>query len=187
MAARLREHATYEDLLQVPDNMVAELIEGELYASPRPTMPHADAVTELASVLRTAFGRRGTGGWHILFEPELHLGRNVLVPDLAGWRVERVPVMPRTPAISIVPDWVCEAISPSSGRLDRLKKMPIYSREGVGHAWIVDPDLQTVEVFRGESDGWHLIATHGENEVVRAAPFEEIEIDLALLWGTPPA
>jgi Uma2 family endonuclease len=184
MAARLREHATYEDLLQVPDNMVAELIEGELYASPRPAIPHADATSELLSILRTAFGRRGAGSWHIFFEPEIQLGRNVLVPDLAGWRVERLPVMPRTPAIPIVPDWVCEMISPTSGRLDRLKKMPTYARERVGHAWIVDPDLRTLEVFCGEPGGWQ-VATHGENEVVRAAPFEEIEIDLALLWGAP--
>jgi len=94
---------------------------------------------------------------------------------------------PKNHIFDIVPDWVCEVISPSSGRLDRLKKMPIYAREGVGHAWIIDPDLQTLEVFRGEGDGWHLLATHGENEVVRVVPFEEIEINLAYLWGPPPA
>lgn len=189
MAARLREHATYEDLLRVPENMVAELIEGELYASPRPAGPHTNTASSLGFLLGPPFqfGSGGPGGWWIFDEPELHFDRNVLVPDLGGWRRERMPQFPQNHIFDIVPDWVCEVISPSSGRLDRLKKMPIYARVGVGHAWIIDPDLQTLEVFRHGGDGWHLVATHGENEVVRAAPFDEIEINLALLWGAPPA
>ena len=189
MASRLREHATYEDLLRVPENMVAELIEGELYASPRPAGPHTNASSALGFFLGPPFqfGRGGPGGWWIHDEPELHFGRNVLVPDLGGWRRERMPVFPQNHIFDVVPDWICEVISPSSGHLDRLKKMPIYAREGVGYAWLIDPDLQTLEVFRGEADGWHLVATHGEAEVVRVPPFEEIEIDLALLWGAPPA
>jgi Uma2 family endonuclease len=189
MAARLREHATYEDLVRVPDNMVAELIEGELYASPRPAGPHTNAASALGFFIGPPFqfGNGGPGGWWIYNEPELHFGRNVLVPDLAGWRRERMPQFPQDHVFDVVPDWVCEVISPSSGRLDRLKKMPIYARENVGYAWIVNPDLQTLEVFRGEGDGWHLVATHGETEVVRVPPFEEIEINLAFLWGAPPA
>jgi len=187
MAARLREHATYEDLLQVPDNMVAELIEGELYASPRPAIPHADATSELVSILRTAFGRRGTGGWHIVFEPELHLGRNVLVPNLAGWRVEHLPVMPRTPAISIVPDCVCEVLSHSTARIDRGKKLPIYAKHGVSHAWIIDVDEQYLEVKRLVDGRWSDIAIFTGGDKVRAEPFEAIEIDMTLVWGPAPA
>jgi Uma2 family endonuclease len=189
MAARIREHATYEDLLQVPDNMVAELIEGELFASPRPAGPHTNASSALGFFLGPAFqfGRGGPGGWWIFDEPELHFARNVLVPDLGAWRRERMPEYPQNHIFLIVPDWVCEVISPSSGRLDRLKKMPIYARESVGHAWIVDPSQQTLEAYRVEPNGWHLLGTHGENEVARIAPFEEIEIDLALLWGAPPS
>ena len=187
MAARVREHATYEDLLQVPDTMVAELIEGELYASPRPAMPHADAASELVSILRTAFGRRGSGGWHIVFEPELHLERNVLVPDIAGWRVERVPVMPRTAAISIPPDWVCEVLSHSTARIDRAKKLPIYAHHGVAHAWLVDVDEQYLEVKRLIDGRWSDIAIFTGADKVRAEPFEAIEIDMTLVWGPPPA
>lgn len=189
MAARLREHATYDDLLQVPDNMVAELIEGELYASPRPAGPHTVSASALGGFLMSPFqfGRGGPGGWWILDEPELHFGRNVLVPDLGGWRRERMPDIPQNHVFSVVPDWICEVISPSSGRLDRMKKMPIYAREGVAYAWIVDPLQQTLEVFRNEENDWRWPATYGENAVVRIPPFEEIEIDLALLWGAPPS
>jgi Uma2 family endonuclease len=187
MAARLREHATYEDLLKVPENMIAELIEGELFASPRPGMPHADAVTELGSLLRTAFGRRGSANWHILFEPELHLGRNVLVPDLAGWRTERVPVLPHTPSISIEPDWVCEVLSHSTARIDRGMKLPIYAQHGVAHAWIVDVDQQYLEVKRLVDGRWSDVAVFTGAAKIRAEPFESIEIDTTLLWGAPPA
>lgn len=189
MTALVREHATYEDLMQVPENMVAELIDGQLYASPRPAGPHTNAASAMGFFLGPAyqFGRGGPGGWWIFTEPELHLGRNVLVPDLGGWRRERMPEFPQDHVFAIPPDWICEVISPSSGRLDRMKKMPIYAREGVAHAWIVDPLQQMVEVFANDGETWRVIATHGENEVVRIAPFEEIEIELPLLWGAPPA
>ena len=189
MAARVREHATYEDLLEVPDNMVAELIEGELFASPRPAGPHTNAASALGFFLGPAFqfGRGGPGGWWIFMEPEVHFGRNVLVPDLGGWRRERMPQFPQNHVFAVVPDWICEVISPSSGRLDRMKKMPIYAREGVSYAWLVDPLQQMLEVFRNEESGWRVEITHGENDVVRIPPFEEIEIDLALLWGAPPS
>lgn len=189
MAARLREHATYEDLLQVPENMVAELIEGELFASPRPAGPHNRASSRLGFILGPPYdlARGGPGGWWLVNEPEIHFARNVLVPDLAGWRRERMPEIPQNHVYSIVPDWVCEVVSPSSGRLDRIKKMPVYAREGVGHAWIVDPLQQTLEVFANAGDTWRVVATHSENEIVRIPPFEEIEIDLTLLWGAPPS
>lgn len=187
MAARVREHATYEDLLRVPDTMVAELIEGELYASPRPAVPHADATSDLLAVLRTQFGARGRGGWHIVFEPELHLGRNVLVPDLAGWRVERMPVLPKTPAIAMPPDWVCEVLSHSTARIDRAKKLPVYAHHGVAWAWLVDVDEQYLEVKRLIDGRWSDIAIFTGTDNVRAEPFEEIEIDMTFVWGPPPA
>jgi Uma2 family endonuclease len=188
MTALVREHATYEDLMKVPDNMVAELIEGELYASPRPAGPHTNAASALGAFLMPPFqfGRGGPGGWWILDEPELHLRHDVLVPDLAGWRRERMPEIPDGHIFDIVPDWVCEVISPSSRALDRMKKMPIYLREGVPYLWIIDPSAQLLDVFKSEETRWVLEATHGRNEVARVAPFDEIEIDLALLWGAPP-
>jgi Uma2 family endonuclease len=189
MTALVREHATYEDLMQVPDNMVAELIDGQLYASPRPAGPHTNAASALGFFLGPAyqFGRGGPGGWWIHVEPELHFGRNVLVPDISGWRRERMPQFPQNHVFAICPDWVCEVVSPSSGRLDRIRKMPIYAREGVGHAWLVEPLQQTLEVFANDGESWRVIATHGENEVARIPPFEQVEIDLTLLWGAPPS
>jgi Uma2 family endonuclease len=189
MAARVREHATYEDLVRLPENVVGELIDGELYASPRPAAPHAIASSGLGFALGPTFqwGKGGPGGWWIIDEPELHLGRNVLVPDLAGWRRERMPDLPHNHIFSIVPDWICEVTSTSSGRLDRLKKMPLYARADVDYAWIVEPHQQTTEAYRRQDDSWFLLSTYGEDPLVRIEPFEAIEIDLSLLWGAPPA
>ena len=188
MAARVREHATYEDLLQVPENMIAELIDGEVYASPRPGYRHASAASELLTVLRWHLGRPGRGGgWHLVFEPELHLADNVLIPDLAGWRVDRVPLMPDTAAISIVPDWVCEVLSVSTARIDRGKKMPLYARHRVPYAWIVDLDLQVLEVKRLNGSVYEDAATFIGDGVVHAEPFEELEINLRDVWGPLPA
>jgi Uma2 family endonuclease len=188
MAARVREHATYEDLLRLPDNMVGELIGGELFASPRPTGPHTNASSALGFALGPTFqwGQGGPGGWWIFDEPELHLGRNVLVPDLAGWRRERMPEYPKSHIFSIVPDWICEVTSPSSGRLDRLKKMPVYARGDVEYAWIVDPEQQTIEAFQRDGDRWTLLNTYGEDAIVRIEPFDAIEINLTLIWGPLP-
>jgi Uma2 family endonuclease len=188
MSARIREHATYQDLLKVPENMVAELIDGELFASPRPRIRHADAEAELLTVIRSAFGRRptGSGGWQILIEPELHFGHDVLVPDIAGWRTERVGrEIPDVAAMKLAPDWICEILSPSTARLDRAKKLPIYAREAVGHAWLVDVNEQYLEVKRLENGKWTDIAIFTADETVRAEPFEAIEIDITYVWGPP--
>lgn len=188
MAARLRERATYEDLIAVPENMIAELIDGELYASPRPAGPHTRAASRLGIVIGAPFdlGNGGPGGWWILDEPECHFGRDVLVPDLAGWRKERMPELPKNHVFSIVPDWVCEVISPSSGRLDRTKKMPVYAQAGVRFAWIIDPDQQVLEVRTLSEGKWESRDYSGE-EPLRVPPFEEIEIDFSLIWGPSPA
>jgi len=185
MAARVREHATYEDLIRLPENMVGELIEGELYASPRPAGPHTVTASGLGFALGPSFqwGRGGPGGWWILDEPELHLGRNVLVPDLAGWRKERMPQIPKNHIFSVPPDWVCDVTSPSSGRIDRLKKMPLYARDEVQHIWIVEPEQQTIEAYRLQGAGWFLFGAYGEEPTARIEPFDAVEIDLTLLWG----
>ena len=133
--------ATYEDLLKVPDHLVAEIVEGELYTSPRPGSRHVLASSVLGAHILTNFqGGGGAGGWWILDEPELHLGPNVLVPDIGGWRRERMPQLLDTAAFELAPDWVCEVISPSTGRLDRVRKLPAYARHAVGHAWLIDPE-----------------------------------------------
>jgi Uma2 family endonuclease len=183
--ARVKRPATYEDLVALPENLVGEIVDGELYASPRPASPHAVAAAALGEELGPPFkrGRGGPGGWFILFEPELHIGGQVMVPDLAGWRRERMPVVPDVPFFEMAPDWVSEVISPATATLDRHRKMPHYLRAGVRHIWIVDPIAKMLEVYRSESERWTLIATHSDGDKVRAEPFDAIEIDLAILWA----
>jgi Uma2 family endonuclease len=177
-----RERATYADLEALPEHVVGELIDGELYASPRPANPHAMASSVLGMKLGGAFHRGGPGGWILLNKVELHLGEDVLVPDIAGWRRERMPRMPRTVGFTLAPDWVCEVLSPSTSRLDRKAKLPVYAREGVRHVWFVDPDTRTLEVLRLDGAHHSPLATHTGTARVRAEPFEALELELATLW-----
>jgi Uma2 family endonuclease len=176
--------ATYEDLLRVPDHLVAELIDGELYTSPRAAPRYLNVTTSLGADLNVGFqrGRGGPGGWWILDEPELHLMEQILVPDIAGWQRERLPVLPDAPAIDIAPDFVCEVQSPGTARFDRVKKLPVYAKHGVQHVWLVDPSTRTLEVLRLEDGRWILAGNYSDNDVVRAEPFEAGEIELGALW-----
>lgn len=184
---RTRRPATYEDLLKVPDHLVAEILDGELHVSPRPAPRHTDASSGLGGFLRGPFdrGRGGPGGWRILDKPELHLGRDVIVPDLAGWRRDRLPALPAEAYFSVSPDWVCEVVSPSTAAIDRVKKLTIYAREQVRHAWMIDPVARTLEVLRLENGRWTIVSTWSGMETVPAEPFEAIDLDLSLLWEEP--
>lgn len=186
-AQRLPE-ATYENLLKVPGNQIGQILAGELVVLPRPSGPHAVAASILGGDLSGPFhrGRGGPGGWWILFEPEIHLGAQVVVPDLAGWRRQRLPTYPRTPFVDQSPDWVCEILSDSTRGIDRVRKMPIYAAYQVQHAWLIDPDAQTLEVFSLNSGRWTLIATFEGAAQVQAAPFDEVVIELAALWDLGP-
>jgi Uma2 family endonuclease len=176
---------TYEDVLSAPENVVAEIVNDVLYTHPRPRTIHSQAASTLGEELGPPFkrGRNGPGGWMLLDEPELHLGRAILVPDLAGWRRERLPELPDAPFLTVAPDWVCEVLSPSTEQLDRAEKLPLYARQGVAHAWLVNPEVRTLEVLRLDGATFRLISTHREGDRVRAEPFEAFELDLALLWA----
>jgi Uma2 family endonuclease len=173
--------------VKLPDNLVAEILDGELHASPKPAPPHVVAGSSLGFALGGPYfqGRGGPGGWWILDEPEMHLGADVLVPDVAGWRKTRMPHRPETAYFPLAPDWICEILSPSTEVIDRARKLAVYAREGVAHAWLVDPALQTLEVFRLETGRWVLLGTHVGDAVVRAEPFIEIDLELRLLWSEP--
>jgi Uma2 family endonuclease len=181
-----KKPATYEDIEALPVGWVGEIIEEELVASPRPAMGHARVAAVLNTELGGPFdlGRGGPGGWWLFVEPEVHLGRNVLVPDLAGWRRERLPQPPASdaPYMTVAPDWVCEVLSPSTQAVDRKRKLPLYHREGVAHLWLVDPLARTLEVLRREPGGWLLVATFGGDESVRAEPFDAVVLALESLW-----
>jgi Uma2 family endonuclease len=179
--------ATYEDLVKLPDHLVAEIVDGELHATPRPAFAHVRAGSSLGVVIGGPYdhGHGGPGGWWILDELELHLGTDVLVPDLAGWRKTRMPHRPETAYVALAPDWVCEILSPSTAVVDRARKLAIYAREAVAYAWLIDPALQTLEVLRLEGGRWVILGTHAGNDVVRVEPFGEIDIELRLLWSEP--
>ena len=186
MVKPLARPATYEDLLALPAHVVGELVGGELQVSPRPGPRHAIAAAAISEELGPPFkrGRGGPGGWMILPGPELHLGRDVIVPDLAGWRRERMPEVPiDRPYLVLSPDWACEAQSPSTARLDRTGKRALYARERVAHLWYVDAEAQTLEVLRLDGDTYRVVLAAGGDERVRAEPFDAIELDLAILWA----
>jgi Uma2 family endonuclease len=173
--------------MQVPDHKVAEIIDGELIVSPRPASPHAHAAAVIGADLVGPFHREpgtpaGPGGWWILPEPELHLETDVLVPDWAGWRRQRLPILRNVPFFTLVPDWACEILSPGTARIDRGRKMGIYAREGVSHLWFVDPLLRTLEINRLENGQWMVLANHGADDLVRAEPFDAVEVALARWW-----
>lgn len=180
----LKTDATYADLCAVPENMVAEILGGELYAFPRPALPHAHAASVLTIELGGPFQRHreGPGGWWFLDEPELHFGADVLVPDIAAWRRERLPSIPRAAHMELASDWLCEVLSPSTEAIDRGKKLAIYARERVGHVWLVNPVTRTLEILRLDSGHWRLVATHEGSAPVRAEPFDAIELELGALW-----
>ena len=181
-----RRRATYQDVLDAPPHRVAEIVDGVLYVNPRPALPHALATSAIEQSIGPPFqvGRGGPGGWWIIFEPELHLGDDILVPDLAGWRRERMPVFPDAPYATLPPDWVCEVLSPSTRKLDLHGKRAVYGREQVGYLWLVDPADRTLEAFELREGEWVLIATAQDDAPVRIRPFDAITFSLGHLW--PP-
>ena len=172
--------------LAAPPECVAEIVDGELFVHPRPHLRHARAASRLG-VRLGGFDQDdlgGPSGWIILFEPELHLGSrpDKIAPDLAGWRRERMPVLPDAAALDLAPDWVCEVLSERTEVLDRTKKRRIYAREQVGHLWLVSPDVRMLETFRLEAGRWVLLDTFEGEALIRAEPFDAIELPLGRLW-----
>ena len=187
MGEPAKRRASYEDVLNAPPHKVAEIIDGELFLSPRPAAPHAAAATALGEELGPPFkrGRGGPGGWIILFEPELHLGSDVLVPDLAGWRRETMDVIPNEAFFTVRPDWVCEVLSPSTERIDRGDKLRLYARAGVDNAWLVNPAARTLEAIRLSQEipgQWTTLGVFRDDAKVRIEPFAAFELDLSILW-----
>jgi Uma2 family endonuclease len=187
MAEPAKRRASYEDVLAAPPHKVAEIIDGELVLSPRPAGPHAAAASALGEELGPPFkrGRGGPGGWINLYEPELHLDREILVPDLGGWRRETMTVIANEPYFTTRPDWVCEVVSPSTERYDRGEKIALYAKAGTSHAWLVNPLQRTLEVLQLSSTNprqWLMLGVFLDDAKVRAAPFEAFELDLAVLW-----
>jgi len=177
------KRATYDDVLNAPENQVAEILDGELFLSPRPASRHAVASSRMGGALGPFDGSNDPpGGWWILFEPELHFGEHVVVPDLAGWRRERMPAIPDVAFFTLAPDWVCEVLSPSTERIDRGRKLRIYADAGVAHAWFVNPVERTLEVLRLRDGAWTIVMVGTGSDALRIEPFEAIEFPLRRLW-----
>jgi len=177
----------YEQLMDLPENITGEIIDGELYTQPRPSGRHGMASSAAGATLLPPFqrGKDGPGGWWILDEPEIHFVRDtvVVVPDLAGWRRERMPAIPEDHRFEVAPDWVCEILSPSTGKKDRTKKLPLYARYGVAYAWLVDPIEKTLEAFKLMEGRWVLLVTLVDEEPVSVEPFDAITFPLTELWA----
>ena len=182
--AALAAPATYQDVLDAPEHLVAELIGGTLHTHPRPTPRHATAGAGLLGRLRPAFDRGdgGPGGWRILYEPELHLADEVLVPDLAGWRRERMPELPESAYFTLAPDWICEILSPSTRAHDLVHKRPRYAAADVAHLWLIDPTEQILEAFALDGSQWRLIAAVEHDDAVCLPPFDGMTFRLGDLW-----
>ena len=194
MQEMVKHNATYADLEAVPEHLhlVAELLNGKLVTHPRPTGNHGRVHFKLSGVLGPPFGEGlgGPGGWEFVTEPELHIGTAVTVPELAGWRIERLPLPPLPDSlapvkISLVPDWICEVLSPSTEKYDRGDKRQIYAEAGVRHLWFVDPRILVLEVFELSAGSWRLVRTWTDDDVVRALPFDALEFRLGRIWPRP--
>jgi len=180
----------YEAYLRVPEHQHAEIVRGTLYVMSRPAPKHTNAASILGVELGGPFqlGRGGPGGWWILKQPELQLApKEPVVPDLAGWRIERMPELPDTAYFTLVPDWVCEVLSRSTERLDRDEKLPYYAEHGVRHAWLLDPIDKRLEVYAldAKTKRWREVRIYQGDTTVRAEPFDVIELDQGALWSPP--
>ncbi|WP_089726499.1 Uma2 family endonuclease [Candidatus Thiosymbion oneisti] len=176
----------YEALEALPEGVVGEILNGQLHTQPRPAIPHAHVAARFDRSIGRSYGDGidGPGGWWIFPEPEVHFVRDVevAVPDLAGWHRERMPILPTGHRVEVVPDWVCEILSPSTKRKDRKDKMPLYARYGVQYAWLTDPVERTLEVYRLNGNTWIEVGRFAGADQVRVPPFEAVSIDLEGLW-----
>ena len=180
------KYVLYDQLLALPETLIGEILNGQIHTEPRPSTSHAHVCSVLEDEIFGPFhrGRGGPGGWWIFTEPEIHFVLNVeiAVPDLGGWRRERMPAPPREHRITVVPDWVCEFLSPSTESKDCKIKMPLYARYGVSHAWLVDPEARTLEAYVLEKGAWRAIGRFADEARISVAPFEAVTIALDELW-----
>ena len=184
MTETAHKPATYADLERVPAHLVAEILFGHLVTHPRPVRRHGGASSVLGMALGSPFqlGIGGPGGWVFVDEPELHLGPHVAVPDIAGWRRERVTEPADKPYFEVAPDWICEILSPRTEKYDKGDKRRIYALYGVEHLWHLDPRTKLLEVFRRQDKNWLLTHTFQDEEDVSAPPFDAISFSLDNLW-----
>lgn len=181
---------TYQDLLRLPDDVRAEIIDAQIVALPTPRPRHSKPQRALGSFIGKPFddddGFGGPGGWWIFVEVDVQLGEHVVRPDLSGWRRERLPEPDQRP-ITLAPDWICEILSESNEAHDRVTKRRLYAEQGVAYYWIVDPEARTLEALRLEAGRWVDAGSFDETETARVAPFEAVELPIGRLFLPRPA
>jgi Uma2 family endonuclease len=184
MTAPAKRPATYADIEALPPDMIGEIIFGTLVTQPRPVRRHTGAASALGALVTSSyqFGRGGPGRWIFADEAELHLGPHVLVADIAGWRRERMTESPDEPYFHIAPDWVFEAMSPSTERYDRNEKRTIYAHYGVDYLWYLDPRLKMLETFERTDRTYKITGTFADDAEVCAPPFIDLKFPLTELW-----
>lgn len=185
MSEPARKLPTMDDLYALPREIKGEIIEDVLYTFPRPRARHQRTILEMGTDLGGSFqrGRGGPGGWWILPEPGIELPNTPEIsPDLAGWRRERLPELPEDEPLRVVPDWVCEILSPSTRRHNLLIKKPYYAKIGVPYHWIVDREARTVAAYRLESGRWLELGLYGDETEARIEPFDQVPLDVSAWW-----
>ncbi|RKH12339.1 Uma2 family endonuclease [Corallococcus praedator] len=184
-AKTLEGPATLADIEALPEGVVGEIIDGTLYTHARPRAGHMDLMGALIEGLRGPFqrGQGGPGGWWVLVEPGIQVeGSPEFSPDLAGWRRERLATLP-SGSCTIAPDWACEILSPSTRAYDQRIKRPFYARLGIRHLWFIDIEARTLTVSELRDGRWMEMGVYGEDDVIRAAPFDAIELRLGEWWS----
>ena len=178
--------ATYQDVLDAPPHMVAEILEGKLYMNPRPTLKHGSATFILLTNLANAYQHTITGPcrWLFIPEPEIHFDDHVLVPDGAAWTDNRLPkaTVMHDPYTSVPPDWICETLSPSTRKVDLTEKRDIYARYGIRNLWYLDPDKLTLEALSLDDGSYRSLGRVTGKKIVSLPPFESAQFSLTGLW-----
>lgn len=179
--------ATYADLMALPEDQRAEILNGVLETAPSPLPRHSRAQRAIGSFIGRPYddddGRGGPGGWWILLETDVQLSpTNVVRPDLAGWKRDRLPEPWDVRPIEVVPDWVCEVLSPSNASTDRVMKRRLYAQHGVAFYWLVDPEARTLEALELRGESWLEAGSWGDGDTARVPPFDEVELEVSRLF-----
>jgi Uma2 family endonuclease len=188
MAEAAERKATWADVLAHSEDERVEVLSGELVTIPAPLPRHSKTQGSLRRFVGGPFddddGHGGPGGWWILIEIDVRLETHEIVrPDLAGWRRERLPEPGDIRPIDVVPDWICEVISPTTASRDRVTKRALYARFGVPYYWMVDPGARTLETLRLGDDGrWIELGAWDDEATARIEPFEAIELAVGRLF-----
>ncbi len=181
---------TYKDLLGLAEDVRAEILGGAMAMSPSALPRHSLAQRVLGSVIGGPFHDEhdagGPGGWWIFPEVDVQLGvHDIVRPDLAGWRRERLQDPWDARPIRVVPDWICEIISPSNGSHDRVTKRALYARYGVSFYWLVDPHQCVLEALQLCDGKWLELGAWDASDAAGIQPFDAVTLELRRVFPPP--